>query len=64
MEGDREKALEAGCQDYISKPINTRSFLGSLGALLVPEGDTTAPEPEPGPRTTFTPTIQSHPGGG
>jgi hypothetical protein len=22
LEGDREKAIEAGCNDYISKPIN------------------------------------------
>ena len=27
MEGDKEKALAAGCAGYISKPIETRSFL-------------------------------------
>jgi len=26
MRGDREKALEAGCQGYISKPINVREL--------------------------------------
>ena len=26
MTGDRERALEAGCDGYISKPINTRTF--------------------------------------
>lgn len=26
MEGDKEKALAAGCVGYISKPINTKSF--------------------------------------
>ena len=36
MEGDREKALEAGCMDHITKPINTRRFLDGLGALLAP----------------------------
>jgi CheY-like chemotaxis protein len=24
--GDREKAIEAGCNDYISKPINSTSL--------------------------------------
>ncbi len=36
MEGDREKALEAGCMDHITKPINTRSFLEDLGLFLAP----------------------------
>ncbi|MGD9098627.1 MAG: response regulator [Desulfobacterales bacterium] len=47
MEGDREKALEAGCMDHITKPINTRSFLDSLGTLLAPACDRPAPEAPP-----------------
>jgi two-component system cell cycle response regulator DivK len=26
MKGDKEKALEAGCEGYISKPINIRTL--------------------------------------
>jgi len=40
MDGDREKAMGAGCQDYISKPIDTRRFLEQIGSLLI----TPAPE--------------------
>jgi two-component system cell cycle response regulator DivK len=34
MEGDREKALEAGCDDYITKPIDTRSFPAAVHRFL------------------------------
>jgi CheY-like chemotaxis protein len=27
MEGDEQKALDAGCDEYISKPIDTRAFV-------------------------------------
>lgn len=30
MVGDRERALEAGCNDYISKPINLRELAGKI----------------------------------
>ncbi len=30
MEGDEEKALKAGCDGYITKPIDTRTFLKTL----------------------------------
>jgi CheY-like chemotaxis protein len=35
MEGDEEKAIYAGCAGYIAKPIDTRSFLQTVGQFLV-----------------------------
>ena len=32
MEGDNSKAIEAGCNGYISKPINTRTFIDSISS--------------------------------
>ncbi len=33
MEGDREKALEAGCDDYDTKPVNFKRLLEKMSAL-------------------------------
>ena len=35
MQGDEEKAKDAGCAGYISKPIDTRSFLETGGQFLI-----------------------------
>lgn len=34
MEGDREKIMAAGCDKYISKPVNTRQFPQLVAEML------------------------------
>lgn len=34
MSGDREKALEAGCNDYDTKPVELDRLLGKIESLL------------------------------
>lgn len=34
MAGDREKAIEAGCEDYDTKPVEITRLLGKIEALL------------------------------
>jgi two-component system, cell cycle response regulator DivK len=34
MSGDREKAIEAGCDDYDSKPVEIERLLGKINRLL------------------------------
>jgi two-component system cell cycle response regulator DivK len=36
MAGDREKAMEVGCESYDSKPIEMSRLLGKIAALLKP----------------------------
>src|SRR5436190_15499491 len=34
MKGDQEIALSAGCTGYLTKPIDTRTFVSSISAYL------------------------------
>ncbi|MBX9928794.1 MAG: response regulator [Gemmatimonadaceae bacterium] len=36
MSGDRERALDAGCNDYDTKPVDLERLLGKMQALLPP----------------------------
>lgn len=36
MKGDREKALAAGCDGYITKPIDTRTFADTVRRFISP----------------------------
>jgi CheY-like chemotaxis protein len=34
MSDDREKALEAGCDDYLAKPIKSKDLLNAVGKFI------------------------------
>ena len=38
MEGDRERAIAAGCDAYLTKPIDTRTFADVVARLIHEEG--------------------------
>lgn len=37
MKGDQEKALAAGCDGYLTKPIDTRTFADTVKRFLPPD---------------------------
>ncbi len=39
MKGDEEKVLAAGCDGYITKPIDTREFPKTVARFIEPAGD-------------------------
>lgn len=43
MSGDREKALEAGCDDYDTKPVDLRRLIKKMSAF-VPEPPSSNPQ--------------------
>ncbi len=46
MKGDRERTLAAGCDGYIPKPINVKSFVAEVEAYLDGKKDDVAPKEE------------------
>jgi two-component system cell cycle response regulator DivK len=38
MQGDREKCMEAGCDEYIAKPLNIRTFVAKVKEYLEKQG--------------------------
>ena len=59
MEGDRERALAAGMNDHVSKPINVRVLFETLARWVVPSEP--APAPAIAPRSADAPTIELPP---
>jgi CheY-like chemotaxis protein len=45
MKGDEQKAIAAGCDGYIIKPINTRSLPGEVAGILAREGGNAGESP-------------------
>ena len=54
MKGDEEKAFAAGCDGYITKPIDTRTFPSLIREYMAKSDGASSPEPV---RTSITPSI-------
>src|SRR6266487_4334572 len=60
MKGDEQRALEAGCDAYITKPINTRTLGGQIRQLLTLRSEVGAPLAEPAPSHGGLPAAELH----
>ncbi len=55
MQGDRDKTIEAGCDDYVAKPVTPKGLISALAACLARHADRSAaasdgnPPEEPAP---------------
>jgi two-component system, cell cycle response regulator DivK len=49
MKGDEQKAMEAGCDGYITKPIDTRTLGDRIRQLLMRRADSLTPDVDPPP---------------
>jgi len=45
MKGDAEIALQAGCSGYLTKPIDTRSFVRSITRFMEPVTESESSQP-------------------
>jgi two-component system, sensor histidine kinase and response regulator len=60
MEGDRERCLKAGMNDYVAKPIE-RAHLLSVVARWLPPGGQREPAPQPAPQLEAQPVPSARP---
>jgi len=56
MQGDRQKCLDAGCNDFAAKPINRVELLGQIQTLISTTAETAVPSDNP-PAGFETPVI-------
>ncbi len=52
MDGDRLKCIEAGCDDYITKPINAENLLAKMAQFITQTVETSAIKEVPSPSQT------------
>jgi two-component system, cell cycle response regulator DivK len=57
MKGDEEKAFAAGCDGYITKPIDTRTFPSLIRQYLSKTGDVDVPAGEPSAQPPAAPSA-------